>query len=267
MKRPVFVLALICLSLPAFSHPRNVDTPIISTVLEQGDGSRIAVRYRAIHWGPLTMAAMKNNEEVRTYYNTYINQRLATLETNVQLGIGEEHIDPGQYYLGFVTEDGELWSLVVATESEPLFAIPIEPNAERNIVPFLSMIFSPGVTDRDFLFNVLYGNLSLSIRWMITGIPARMDAGIVASPKPAVTLPHDFFNALGAGSAGGAGAPPSQGVAIPTPPVIMPSTKPVSLPTFGSVLPDYSTRRNTRQKAGSGGFRRYLNRNRTQEKK
>lgn len=247
MKRILFTLLACSFAVMAAAQSRNADVPYITTILEQTDGSRISLKYRAIHWGPITMSAMETMPDVRDYYNTNINNKMALLETNVQLRIGANQIDPGFYYLGFLFNEDGSWQFVVSNDQTEFIRLPIPVRQEQNTVPFLSFVFTPGITDRDFIFSGLYGNLSTALRWTITGVPSKtvpMD-NISLSANPAMLLPLP--------SMGNVPAPPN--VSSATPAGI---GNPAGLPIQGITPTRSSERMETtppKRKAGSGSLR------------
>ncbi len=272
MKKGFFILSMISLPIIVYASARNVDAPFITTILEQGDGSRIELRYRAIYWEPFTSGGGPSEESMEGGYDTTISPRIGELQTNVQLRIGNYQIDPGRYHFGFVPEEEKKWSLTVTEGYEPLVIMPFQFEEEPKSSDYLSLVFTPGITSHDFNFICRYGNLYHKNRWTITGVPtARASSSVKPlsssqrlSPLQSAGLraaqgdtssdsgwePRDFINShqiqsgtasnffSGAGSGlqgtGGSGLVPREGL--------------------GSFL--RSTNASARKKAGSGAFRR-----------
>ncbi len=217
--------------------PRNVDVPYLTTMIEQGDGARISLLYRAVHWGPSTASA---TQALKMSMNNFKPQ-MGVLETNVQLKIGRDTIDPGRYYLGIVKQQPQdQWIFMISDEQRSISRQQLHLNTEEEQVRHLSFVFRPGVTNRDFIFSFLYGNLSTSFRWTITGVPARLMEQQKGSNA------HSRFNLqaeerLGAFSVNGSKAANS---------TISPATKTHASGNGGS-----NTSPN-KKKAGSGAFRK-----------
>lgn len=176
------VLLLPLLSILQFDSttPRNATAPYITTTLEQLDGSKVSVRFRAVHWDPITTDAIFEDDETRDYYNHYILTRVGELENNVQLAIGSNRLNPGKYYIGVEALKNQAGSqsrreavFLISDDNNVIMRIPVVLTVEASVVPNLSSVFTPGVTDRDFVFNVLFGNLSLFLKWRFSGVPAR----------------------------------------------------------------------------------------------
>ncbi len=174
---------------------RNADNPVITTLIEQRDGSRIQLSFRAIHWNKELMASVKTDKALRDYYNTYLANKMGVLTTNVKIKFGPLlQLDPGEYFLGFrvnepVAADQEpYWSMILSTDKETRITIPLYMIQEQTIQEYLSFVFTPGITDRDFQFNMMYGDRSVSVRWTMIGIPATTQDTPAAS-NPAWDLP------------------------------------------------------------------------------
>lgn len=179
--------------------PRNIDVPFITAILEQGDGSKISLRYKAVHWiqspnpdaqtnvgappnanepanagGQPNAEAQPNPGRLDLQNNlNHFHTQMATLETNVQLKIGVNAFDPGRYYLGIV-QQANRWIIEVSDGRRPVIRQLIPMKEDDEVATHLSFNFRPGLTNRDFLFDFHYGTLSTSFRWTISGIPVRM---------------------------------------------------------------------------------------------
>ncbi len=257
MKRLLVILFVCSLAAGANAQSRNADVPYITAMLEQADGSRVSVKYRAIHWGPITMSAIETMPNVRDYYNTTINNKMALLNTNVKLRIGADQIDPGVYYLGFLFNQDGSWQFVVSNDQTEVMNIQLPVRKEAQTVPFLSFVLTPGITDRDFIFTGLYGNLSTAMRWTITGVPSTTasSANTGLQPNPAMLLPLP--------SIGGVAAPPNVSSASP----------PAGRTMGNRMIPGTNARSSSmnkkpgspRRKAGSGSFR-HMRSKQTKEK-
>lgn len=145
--------------------PRNVDVPLLTVGLETRDGVEITLRHPAYYWGPDPIVEASQLEGL-------VSPRLAVLKTNTQIRIGEERVDPGTYYLGFEPLHDEAWRLVVSSEEQEWAGVYIPMQREENNVSFLSFVFTPGITDRDFLVSGLFGHFSCTMRWVISGVPS-----------------------------------------------------------------------------------------------
>lgn len=174
------------------TSPRNVTAPYISSTLEQLDGSRVNVRYRAVHWDPITADAVFEDDETRDYYNHFILTKVGTLENNVQIAVGANRLNPGTYYLGVEalknTSSNQAIKqavFLISDDNNVLMRIPVNLTVEAGTVPNLSVVFTPGVTDRDFVFNTLFGNLSLTLKMRFSGVPARpSELSNLSAPDP-----------------------------------------------------------------------------------
>jgi hypothetical protein len=215
MKRfaAIFTLFFIVGQFSVFGQTNNIDVPYITTVLEQNDGSQVSVRFKAIAWDEVTMAAIRDMDDIRTYYNSNVFPKLGVLQTNIQLQIGSNKINPGAYYIGFVyqrniaktstpdtpaaipgdpnaalqletsfatdAEPEDRWVFVVSESDKILFQTLIPMKTQPAAIPYLSFLFSPGITDRDFVLTFLYGTLTTALKWTIKGVPA-LDRGDTA---------------------------------------------------------------------------------------
>ncbi|MBN2329674.1 MAG: hypothetical protein JXR73_21210 [Candidatus Omnitrophica bacterium] len=171
----------------ALNRDPNADAPVITTLLEQRDGSQIKLSFLAIRWNPDVMNALPDSKEMRDYYNTYFAAKMGVLETNIKLKFGGKHqIGPGVYYLGIkineppAEDQSPYWSLILSDQLTVLASLPIKMNEEDSIQEHLSFVFMPGLTNRDFVFHMRYGSMSTSMRWTITGIPSVL----FGSPPP-----------------------------------------------------------------------------------
>lgn len=180
MRFLVWLLPLLSILQFDSTTPRNATAPYITTTLEQLDGSKVSVRFRAVHWDPITTDAIFEDDETRDYYNHYILTRVGELENNVQLAIGSNRLNPGKYYIGVEALKNQAGSqsrreavFLISDDNNVIMRIPVVLTVEASVVPNLSSVFTPGVTDRDFVFNVLFGNLSLFLKWRFSGVPAR----------------------------------------------------------------------------------------------
>ncbi len=182
MKRFILSIIIAITVIPignSASNVRNADVPVISTMLEQRDGTRIKLSFLALHWNAEMINNMKTSKEMRDYYNANILPKMGILDTNIRLKFGPRYqIEPGQYYLGLrMSEPIEAgkepgWWLLISNEQMTLIDIPLNIIIAEHDTPHLCFMFSPGITDRDFMFNMMYGNLMASIRWTISGIPS-----------------------------------------------------------------------------------------------
>ncbi len=160
--------------------PKNVTAPFITSRLEQLDGSQIQVRYRAVHWDPIVTTAVFENQESRDYYNHFVLNNVATLRNNVQVAIGTNRLNPGVYQIGIEAQSidqsaqgNRRADFLISDENNVLMRVPVVIMEEHGIVQNVSIVFTPGVTDRDFVLNALYGNLSLTMKMRFSGVPAR----------------------------------------------------------------------------------------------
>ena len=182
MKRFILSIILVLTVMPmvdSASNVRNADVPVISTMLEQRDGTRIKLSFLTLHWDAEMINNMKTSKEMRDYYNANILPKMGILETNIRIKYGPRYqIEPGQYYLGLrMSESLEAgkepgWWLLISNEQMTLIDIPLNIIIAEHDTPHLCFMFSPGITDRDFMFNMMYGNLMASVRWTISGIPS-----------------------------------------------------------------------------------------------
>ena len=274
MKFGMSVLLLLSFFTPVYIQ-QNADVPTLTNVLEQMDGSRISIRYRSIHWVPMTEKELKEDPDIKQYYDTCFNPRMAVLETNVQLAIGKNRLDPGRYSLGFQIEDDKIWYLIISDEQSEWLRLPFTPKKLGIEVPFLSFNFTPGVTDRDFIFNALYGNYALSLRWTFTGVPTEMNTpdtmapvGLAPSPigssgrqnlnQPAnLSTPGAYPNLAPLGTLQDPKLADQNGMSVL-------QAKP-GWPNQSTSVKQTPAQR--KQKAGSGAFRRLKNKMQTQDKK
>jgi len=179
--KPLFVFLTLWAAFSANYDPRNADVPAITTMLEQGDGSRIALRYRSVYWGSATASAT----DALKFSMMNFTPTMGNVESNVQIKIGKESFDPGRYDLGIIPQNTGVWLFVISKDGKSLVRQPVVINEEPNVVDHLSFVFRPGVTNRDFIFSFLYGNLSTSFRWTITGVPSRtVPVGERTEPMP-----------------------------------------------------------------------------------
>ncbi len=237
---------VILLILAPYSHGaapgRNVDTPVITTLLEQRDGSRIQLSFRAVHWDADRMAALKIDKSSREHFNNIFGSRMGIVETNVKLKFGPRlQIDPGRYYLGFRVDEpamagqDPLWYLILSNDKAIWITLPLTIIRVTETSEFLTYFFTPGITDRDFLFNMRYGDLSISVRWTILGIPSKT-LQTMKEINPAWYLPLPEMDR------------------IPMPGIIDSATTP-SLPQQDGTSLRRSAESSSKKKAGSGSLR------------
>ncbi|MGC9329255.1 MAG: hypothetical protein ACP5I1_16600 [Candidatus Hinthialibacter sp.] len=169
----------------------NAEVPVITTQIEQRDGSQIKLSFLAIRWNPGVMNALPNSQEMRDYYNTYFAPQMGVLETNIKLKFGAKHqVGPGKYFMGIkineppAEDQPPYWSFILSVrtgnQQTLLASIPIKMNEEDSVQEHLSFVFTTGLTSRDFVFHMRYGTLSTSMRWTITGVPSVL----FGSPTP-----------------------------------------------------------------------------------
>ncbi|HOJ60934.1 MAG TPA: hypothetical protein PK878_11655 [bacterium] len=175
--RHLFFILLSFLATPAFAQDRNADVPVITSILEQRDGSRVAIQFRAIHWDPELLVDLQTNPELRDDFNQNVLPFLSRLETNVKLRIGKYVIEPGAYHVGFLFNDDGSWTFLAADDQRNWVEISLPMRQEENTVPFLSYVFTPGITERDFILSFLYGHLSTALRVTMTGFPQQVVGG------------------------------------------------------------------------------------------
>ncbi|MEW6234638.1 MAG: hypothetical protein AB1656_04565 [Candidatus Omnitrophota bacterium] len=243
----LFALLTLWAALSANYDPRNADVPAITTMLEQGDGSRIALRYRAVHWGSATASAT----DALKFSMINFTPTMGTVESNVQIKIGQQSFDPGRYDLGLVPQNTGVWLFVISKDGKSVIRQPVAITEEPNVVPHLSFVFRPGVTNRDFIFSFLYGNLSTSFRWTITGVPSRtVPVGERTGPMPGMNSGVGAFGegnpmAPGSESRAADGQVSAGTEAIP---LVHPKSESLSGPSPNA----------KKKKPGSGAFRRML---------
>lgn len=203
-----FILSLYLINEIQAAEQKSVDVPYITAMVEQRDGAQIRLRFKALAWDDVSMAAIQELEDQRKFFNENIFPKMGVLTTNVQLQVGSNSINPGSYYVGFFYQKGtqtdpakpqDKWYLVVSDREKKLFNVPIPMNHAQSLVPYLSFVFTPGITDRDFILSYLYGNWTAEIKWMIKGVPSFKTQGAGAikessmlnetSPEAAVTGP------------------------------------------------------------------------------
>ncbi|MFB3785641.1 MAG: hypothetical protein ACE15F_04650 [bacterium] len=245
------LIALFSVFSWAYAQDRDADAPVISSVLEQRDGSRVSIQFRAIHWDPETLADLQNNADARNYYNRNVLPFLSLLETNVKLRIGKDAMDPGSYYLGFLYNDDGSWTFLVSDDQRDIIKIPLPLRQEENTVPFLSFVFTPGITERDFILTFLYGNLSTAVRVTMTGFPQRPGENTTGEPVPPGTE--------GASRIWDRPFPPNAGAAAPAA-LLSPTESSIMQSRDNTVNPKSSppSLSKSKAKAGSGAFRYLL---------
>ena len=259
--RKIWLATLLLLFLPLLysqvtTEPaQQIDAPYITTQLEQLDGSRVSIRFRAVHWDPITHAALVENPNLMSYYNQYVFSHAATIDTNVQIGVGAQRINPGHYEAGLVVSTTDQTYFVVSSGNMEMFRLPVLLQTESNVVPHLSIVFTPGITDRDFIVNTLYGNMVVLMKWRFSGIPARQPSGAApgmgmgTSMSEGSSLPMPMAQSLGVPSAAtGSTMPMGTGMGTMQPAKEMEKTTP-------------AIRGVSRPPAGSGVFRRMFKKN------
>lgn len=215
MKRFLLVFWLVGIIAPlaalAAVNARNADVPVITSLLEQRDGTRIKLSFLAVHWDADMMASLKTSKEMRDYFNTYLAPKMGILETNVKLRFGPRmQIDTGVFFLGvkvnepLAADQPPTWSLLISDSDRVWITLPMNIVEGNAVQEHLSFVFTPGITDRDFLFHWIFGNLSASVRWTMIGIPSKTAdsaAGIPTAwdlPQPGtadVPAPDDIQSA------------------------------------------------------------------------
>lgn len=175
-------------ALTALSQPINADAPMITTQVEQRDGATISLKYKAIRWNTLPSSATETIVDT-DYLEKVITPWMGVFSTNIKVEAGNQTIDPGEYFFGFERTDETVWTLVVSRDNIQSMRVPLGLKQEPAFVPFLSLVFTPGVTDRDTVLNVLFGNLSASVRWTMQGVPTQLvdPMGLPAQPEPGVS--------------------------------------------------------------------------------
>ena len=201
MKQIVFILLSACFIIEIqAAEQKSVDIPYITTMVEQRDGAQIRLRFKALAWDDVSMAAIQELEEQRKFFNENVFPKMGVLTTNVQLQVGTNSINPGSYFAGFFYQKGsgadaaqtkDKWFLVVSDRDKKLFSVPIPMNHSQTLVPYLSFVFTPGITDRDFLLTYLYGNWMTEIKWAIKGVPSFKNTGTTKSTQINTDLTSD----------------------------------------------------------------------------
>ncbi len=229
---------------------QNMSPPTIRTTMEYPSGATIQVSYVARYWEG--SRSNPNPQNIRSNFA----ETMGTIETNIQLQIGPVKMDPGQFNFGFAPESEDAWQLVLQRDGEVKARLPIAMREEQNIVNYFSVVLRPGRTDRDFIFTMLYGPRSTSLRWSLTGVPTRpadgaMATGRLGSPNQS-PLKQGAIPDLGQSPAGSG----SSNIPSGTQPVYSgfnPNRAEIQVPSAtGSPQPQ------PKQKAGSGAFRRLL---------
>lgn len=246
MKKILLWLGILLIPAPygySAAPGRNVDTPVITTLLEQRDGSRIQLSFRAVHWDADRMAALKTDKSSREQFNNTFGSRMGIVDTNVKLKFGPRHqIDPGRYYLGFRVDEpamagqDPLWYLILSNDKAIWIILPLTIIRVKESSEFLTYYFTPGITDRDFLFNMRYGDLSTSVRWTILGIPSKT-LQTMQDINPAWYLPLPEMDR------------------VPMPGMIDSVTPSLSPATQDSISPRRNAETSSKKKAGSGSLR------------
>ncbi|RJP20424.1 MAG: hypothetical protein C4527_24935 [Candidatus Omnitrophota bacterium] len=171
MKRWMLIFSLLSLPVLSFAGARNADTPMITAILEQGDGARVELRFRAIYWEPYAPGVNPAPTEGGNSFDTTLSPQIGELRTNVQLRIGNFPLDPGRYDFGFIPEEEKKWNLVISSGFDPIVMVPFQFEEDAKHSDFLSLVFTPGITSHDFNFVCRYGTLYHQKRWTITGVP------------------------------------------------------------------------------------------------
>ncbi len=233
MRSAIATIALVfCASAYAQMSPANADVPMISTLLETRDGAKIHVRFKALYWGE---AGANDAVQSATDMQRFLSPRMAALQTNVQLKLGNYFVDPGAYSIGFDIQENSEWHFIVSDAVGELVRIPVPYQSQPNYIPYLSFVLTPGVTARDFVLNGLYGKAATSMRWAISGVPSEIDpAALPNSPSQ--------VDPLGLESIG-----QNQAIQPATSSQMRQATAP-----FRRIAPT------PKPKAGSGAFRRYI---------
>lgn len=236
--KPLLRLVLCLLAAqPAIAQidPTNADTPMMTQILETREGSKIAIRYDALSWGDESAAGAVSDA---TGMKRYMTPRLALLQTNVQLKLGDDAIDPGSYFLGFDVQPNGDWHFLLSDAGGERVRMPMPVRQQPNFVPHLSFVFTPGLTVKDFVLNGLYGWASTSTRFIISGVPAETMDSAGGSLSDLTGL-----------QSGANSAETRSSAAAPT-------VTPVTAPRIAPDPAQNATPR-AKPKAGSGVFRRF----------
>ena len=153
----------------------------MTSAIRTPNGGEVALAYRALTWGPKTLAAIQKQEteteEFRLYYTEKVLPALAVLATNVLLEGDGLSIAPGLYRIGFRLLPDASWVLVVSTDNpgrEPIEA-PIQVEIQAIETPFLFVSLVPGHDSEHVELVILYGPNSVRIPLMMSGVPFGSD--------------------------------------------------------------------------------------------
>lgn len=240
----------------AAGNPMDADVPTVTTSLESHDGAKVTFRYQAMHWGaaPYDMGAESGQESPSAAAQKFSAQ-MVSLTGNVQLRIGPTKLDPGTYSVGFLPAPPQNWTVVISQGDTVLAQLPIAMREEKETSEYLTVILRPGVTGKDFIFTCLYGNLSTSLRWTMTGVPVRGADGLSAETEAAPSGP-DLYSGAAWQSTLGSVSP----LTADPQPAPAGAVRSASAPERPALLKN--RREPTLEKkprAGSGVFRRMLN--------
>jgi hypothetical protein len=159
--------------LAALGNPQDADVPQITTQVAYRDGAAVTISYRAVNWDE------RNG----------FRPEMATLHSNVQLKIGQVSLDAGEYGLGIVQQNQQ-WLLWLTQEGLDYAQLPVFLQPRQETAQHLTFQILPGLTDRDFILICLYGNLSTSLRWFLTGVPLHEVELPSAESTPTPVLPR-----------------------------------------------------------------------------
>ncbi len=177
------IMAFLSFCSLCYGDPRNADVPMITSLIEQRDGSKISLRYPAIHW-PATIQSATDDMEL---VSQNLTPNMATMETNVQLQIGRHKVDPGRYQLGITHQSPDTWNFHLQQDEEIIFQQEMQMQTADFTKNHVLFLFEPGITPRDFIFSFQYGNLFTSFRWTITGVPTQPSTSGTKSASAPIT--------------------------------------------------------------------------------
>jgi len=174
------LILLVSLCLFAYiGTAQNIDEPTITTTIQYLNGSDITVNYESTFW-----VGSRSNPNPQSIQKNY-SEKMATIETNAQLQIGPTKLDPDKYQFGFMPVNQDTWELIIHHEEQEISRLPIVMRNEPEIVDYLSIVLRPGRTDQDFIMTMLFGPLSTSLRWTISGVPLRQNESQVQQTETA----------------------------------------------------------------------------------
>ena len=121
----------------------NSNAPTIKQNIEFADGAKVSFHYVAINWGGGQWAKALANEESRDKMRERINSTaksrpLASMETSMDMLLGEQSIPAGAYQVGFTLNEKFAWQMSLmkdeATIHLPLPLMDSPEEAKRLIV-------------------------------------------------------------------------------------------------------------------------------------